>query len=109
MYTFKWLNFWYFLYNVNTIFKGLSEEIRKRIIGAFLNDRHPDKIARLIGCHRTTVDRVIKKYNSAVTTTPKKRDGYKPKMLSAIHQEAIQSYINANCSITLDQCFPNFS
>ena len=80
----------------------MSEEIRKRIIAAFLDDWHPDKIARLLGCHRTTVDRVIKKYNSTGTTTPKKRGGYKPKMLNAIHQETIQSYIDANCSITLD-------
>ena len=79
----------------------MSEEIRKRIIADFLDDWHPDKIARLLGCHTSTVDRVMKKYNSACITTPKKRCGYKPRMLSAIHQEAMQSYIDANCSITL--------
>jgi transposase len=66
-----------------------------------MDERHPEEIAQLFGCHRTTVDRIVKKYNSEGRVESKPRGGCRPRALEVVHERAIQSYVADNCSITL--------
>ena len=70
--------------------KSLTEEIRKWIIVTFLDDGHPEKIARLLGCQWTLVDRLVKNDNSVGISVPKKRGRFKTKKLNTAYQEVIQ-------------------
>jgi len=83
--------------------KGLSKEMKARIIDAYHDKRHPSDIAVLFKCHRTTVDRIIAKFNTDGRVDTKQRGGYKPKILKFEHETAIREWISENCSLTLNE------
>jgi transposase len=82
--------------------RQLSNDLRERIIRADNEGKHPDVIADIIGCHRTTVDRIIKLYDREERIEVNLRGGQKSRLLSEEYRIIIRNYISENCSITLE-------
>ena len=92
--------------------KGFTKEMKERVIHGYKSNKHPSEIAGMFNCHRTTVDRIIKKFNEDGRVDSKQR-GHRRKLLHSEHQEAIRIWISENCSITLkaikDKLLDNFN
>jgi transposase len=79
----------------------ISSEARLRIIAAYNDRRNMTEIARLFKCSKSTVHRIVKTYLEEERIGTKAKGGLRSPVLSDVHVDAIKSYIDDNCTITL--------
>jgi transposase len=83
--------------------KQLSNDMRERIIKAYMEGINTTYIANFAGCHRTTVKRIVELYNLEGRVKPNPRGGVKIQSLNEEQRDAIKRYISEDCSVTLEQ------
>jgi transposase len=83
--------------------KQLANQIREKIISSYLDGRKFSEIARLYSCNCSTVSRIIKTYLNEGRVKAMLRGGKRPRSLSNEHNEAIRSYIDEDCTISLER------
>jgi transposase len=82
--------------------KEIPNNMRKRIIYAYNSGKGYTELGKLVGCHRTTIKRIVDAYLQKGRMIAKKRGGAGgSKRLDNVHISAIRTYINQNCTISL--------
>lgn len=82
--------------------KAISNKKRKKIIKSHKKGSSLIEISTQFKCHRSTVDRIIKRYYIDGNVDIKKRGGNVKPKLKEDHIECIQNQINADPSIKLE-------
>jgi transposase len=79
----------------------MTNEMRMKIVEAYINGNSAKTIANFLGLQRTTVHMVIKKYLSTGIIEPKTRTVFAPQKLSEENKIVIKQWIDDNCTLTL--------
>jgi transposase len=81
--------------------RELSNQDRNRIIDAYFKGCELQQIADILGCHRTTVNKVIQVYLKEGRIEKKQRGGTRRKSLNDFNKALLKSYMIEDCGISL--------
>lgn len=78
-----------------------SNEDRRRIVDAHLAGEDMQNVARVLRLNRSTVHGIVKTFVDEDRVEKLQRGGQRPKKLTQEQEEAIRSWVNDDCSLTL--------
>ena len=83
--------------------RAISNEDRQRAIKAYSTGRSIADISNILGIKRQSVWSIIRTYNQTGRTEAARRGGLMRAKLAQEHRDAILTWVNADCSMTLRQ------